>query len=115
MLEEVGLNSWDIILALGGIAFIISKDFKEEGDKFQDTEEDFNVKRYFKKNYWDFIFYLIGGLGGLFCKSLIFSVMGLSDTITNNLLSYGGSMLSGALGSFVLGAFVDQGRKIKIK
>jgi len=111
----MNLSVLDFIVNILGIAIIIAYDFKVEGDKYEESKEDFNFKLYAKKNVFDFVFYLLGGLGGLFAKGLIFAAMNLPHTDLNLAVDYSSSLLAGLVGSFVLGSFIDQARKFKKK
>jgi len=109
------LSVLDFVVCTLGVGITTAKDFYDEGNKFQNSEEDFDAKRYFKKNKWDFIFYFLGGIGSLFVKDLIFQAMNLPKTNLNLSIDYGSSLIAGLVGSFVLGGFIDQGKKIKWK
>lgn len=84
-------------LSLIGVSCYIAFIFKKEGDKYQDSRASFNYKKYAKNNIFDFVFYVIAGLGMLTVKSLVKDYVGL-EGITDMGLSF----LCGLLGSIVL-------------
>lgn len=94
-------NIWyyliQIFLSLVGSATFIVYILKKEGDKFQDKRKDFDSKKYFHKNKWDFLFYVLCGLVMLSVKSVVRNYIGL-EGITD----MGLSCMCGLLGSVVI-------------
>jgi hypothetical protein len=68
---------------------------KVASDKFEETKEDFNWKRYVHKNKFDYLFYFCAGGFFLFVKELAMYYAGHSDI---ELTEYGITALCGGLG-----------------
>ena len=92
-----------VVLSLVGSATFIVYILKKESDKFEDTKENFNEKKYFRKNKWDFLFYVLSGLVMLTVKSIVRDYIGL-EGITD----MGLSCMCGLLGSVVIEKLVSK-------
>ena len=91
-------------VCLLGVGTKIVRDIKLESDKFQDLkDQDFDIKHYFNKNQWDFVFYVMSGLVVLTMKSLLKSyvpIEGLTD------ISLSG--LSGLMGAAIISKLITK-------
>lgn len=92
--------------SLLGSSGLILWHLKHESDNFDKTKEDFDDKKFVRKNKFDFMFYIVAGFICLTIKNIINEHIGVEGFTDHGL-----SCMSGLLGSFIIEGLFKLKRK----